>query len=100
MSESRWTGARAAELPSDWQQRRRACRDAAGGRCEYRFPRGGRCPEQGTDADHALSRDDHDHLQWLCRRHHQMKTQQESAAARRVIAAKGRHPVERHPGML
>lgn len=100
MAESRWTGARKLELPPDWEARRRRCKEAAGGRCEYRFPRGGRCPDPGTDADHASSRDNHDDLAWLCRRHHQMKTQVESAAARRAIAVKGRHPVERPPGLL
>ena len=86
-------------LPPDWDQRRRKCRDAAGGRCEHRFGNGGRCPEPGTDADHSGDRDDHDTLTWLCRRHHTMRTQQQSAAARRAILAKAKMPVERHPGL-
>lgn len=94
------TSNRRDELPENWPALRQAVKRRAGGRCEYRFPNGGRCREPGTDADHAGDRNDHDTLAWLCRRHHDLRTQQQSAEARRIIAAKGRHPVERPPGLL
>lgn len=96
------TSNRREELPDSWHRIKKAVRERAGGRCEHLFPRGGRCPETGTDCDHIGDRDVHElwNLQWLCGRHHDMKTQQESAEARRLIAAKGRHPVEKPPGLL
>lgn len=96
------TSNRRDELPDNWPALRQAVKRRADGRCEYRFPNGGRCREPGTDCDHVGDREDHSpgNLQWLCSRHHQMKTQSQSADARRIIAAKGRHPVERQPGLL
>lgn len=101
---------RRAELPPDWEQRRRACQLNAGGRCEaagsaWPWPsdewRGtdGRCVRLGTDADHKGYRWDHDDLQWLCDYHHKSKTSQESAAARAENRKKLSHPTEKNPGL-
>lgn len=102
-SESRWTGARKLELPSDWEARRKRRLEEDGYRCQW--PRTSRpegiCGAPATDVDHWVHRDDHRHesLKSLCGYHHRGKTQQESAESRRKIAAKGRMPVERHPGL-
>ena len=94
------TSDRKAELPPDWEARRRRCRDAAGGRCQgFDSVTRKRCALPGTDADHRGDPDDHDDLQWLCGHHHMLKTQQESARARRANQAKLRHPVEVHPAL-
>lgn len=95
------TSNRKAELPTGWD----AIRTRVLGRDRYRcqWPREGRrdgiCGAAATDVDHKLNRDDHrDEALWsLCGWHHSQKTQQESAEARRAIAAKGLHPVEKHP---
>jgi 5-methylcytosine-specific restriction protein A len=92
---------RRLELPADWSQRREETKRLAGGRCQWRMPNGGRCPEPGTDCDHVGDSWDHSvtNRRWLCRRHHNMHTGQQSAEARRALAAKAKHPVERHPGL-
>lgn len=94
-----WEGSnRRAELPADWPARREACKQRAGGRCEWVRSSGRRCTSPGTDADHRTSRDNHDDLQWLCRFHHNMKTQAEAQAAKAAKRAKLRDEPEPHPG--
>lgn len=44
--------------------------------------------------------DDLSNLQWLCRRHHMLKTQREAALARRQRLARGRYPSQAHPGLI
>lgn len=86
---------RRAELPPDWDRRRKACIDAAGSQCERTLPSGKRCPRKATDADHAGDRMDHDTLEALCGKHHKDKTQLEAKSAR---APKGRRrQPEQHP---
>lgn len=97
-------------LPPDWEQRRQARQEIAGGRCEWeghpKYPIESaqfvsRCPMPGTDCDHWGDRNDHEiaALRWLCDWHHKFKTQQESAAARAETRAKLKHPVQRNPGL-
>lgn len=81
---------RREELPKDWQARRAMARLRAGGQCEHVSKSGVRCKRRGTDADHALDRDNHDVLQWLCPEHHRRKTARESWAALSSKRYKGR----------
>jgi hypothetical protein len=59
------------------------------------------CGQPANQVDHIEGKHDHsdDNLQSLCRWHHNQKTQGESTEGKRALAAKGRHPVERHPGL-
>ena len=92
--------ARRAQLPPDWARRVKACKDKAGGRCEHILPSGNRCPRDGTDADHKSDPNNHDDLQWLCRKHHNDKTSQEARAAK-AKKGRARRPAEtRHPGRI
>lgn len=102
MPESNWYKSnRKAEMPPDWEQRRKVVGDRDGWRCQWPRTRG-ICGAPANQCDHRLAPDDHRYeaLWMLCRWHHTAKTQQESAAARRLLAEKGRHPVEKHPGLL
>ena len=85
-----WTGERKADLPPDWEQRRRAVKARANGMCE-------KCGARGTDCHHAGDRMDHriESLQWVCRDCHNAETQAQARAAQRRIAAKGKHPMYR-----
>lgn len=96
---------RRKELPPDWYTR---IRPAVLERDEYRcqWPRterrSGICNSPANQVDHKHDRDSYElaDLWSLCRYHHQQKTNQESADARRAIQDKTKHPVERHPGLL
>lgn len=93
---------RRLELPPDWDAIRQRVGDRDGWRCQW--PRdGGRriCGSPANQCDHRVGREDHadDALWMLCRWHHNRKTQEESTAGKQALAAKGRHPVERHPGL-
>lgn len=94
---------RKSELPHDWDTVRKRVLDRDGHRCQW--PRAGRrdgiCGAPATDVDHRVHRDDHrDESLWaLCRWHHNRKTQDESTAGKQALAAKLRHPVDRHPGL-
>lgn len=93
------TSDRKAELPRDWEQIRKRVGDRDRWLCQWPRSVRGICGSQATDCDHKL--DPHDHrdesLWMLCGWHHKQKTQQESADARRLIAAKAHHPVEQVP---
>lgn len=92
---------RRAQLPPDWARRVKACKDAAGGRCEQILPSGKRCPRRGTDADHKSDPLDHDDLQWLCPTHHSRKTSAEAREGRMKNKARAKRPAEtRHPGRI
>ena len=96
------TSNRREELPSNWPQIRQQVGDRDGWVCQW--PRdGGRrvCGSPANQCDHKNDRDSYalGDLWMLCGFHHKGKTQQESAEARRVIQAKAKHPVERHPGL-
>lgn len=91
---------RRAELPPDWARRAAECKRKAGGRCEWILPSGARCPRPGSDADHKNDPLDHDDLQWLCRRHHNIKTGEEARAARSKKGPATRAAETRHPGRL
>jgi hypothetical protein len=96
-----WQGSnRRAELPPDWEKRRKACLDAAGGRCQQILPSGARCPRPATDADHKSDRENHDDLQALCRKHHNDKTSLEARAGRAKKGTAKRPTETRHPGRL
>lgn len=96
---------RRSRLPKDWDTivKRILARDDH--RCRFLFPNKGRCPvREGLQVDHIVpsGSDDDSNLQTLCKRHHQMKTQRESAAARsarRELNKKFRR-VDAHPGRL
>lgn len=108
------TSRRKAELPPDWEQRRRLCLANANGRCQARVDDGqgwewptpewigpdDRCIQTATDADHRSNRNNHDDLQALCPYHHGVKTQRESAAGRAAARRKLRLPIEKPPGLL
>ncbi len=96
-----WEGSdRKARLPPDWEQRRRGALARCGGRCEFRFPNGGRCSRPATDVDHIIPGDDHspENLQGLCGDHHARKSSREGNAARAAVVASKKRPPERHPG--
>lgn len=96
------TSNRRQELPPNWYSGiRPRILERDGHRCQWRRTRG-ICGSPANQVDHIGDRHDHsdDNLQALCAWHHRKKTEQESADARRKIAAKGRLPVERHPGLL
>lgn len=40
-----------------------------------------------------------DNFQWLCKRHHAMKSQKEAARGKQRRQARGLHPEEPHPGL-
>lgn len=94
---------RAERLPSNWYRLRESVRLRANGRCEALMRDNTRCPDAGAECDHVERGDNHDlsNLQWLCKWHHNKKTQQEAAAARaghpRVNRAA--HPRMQHPGL-
>lgn len=101
-----WTR-RHSPLPSDWKKRREETARRAGWRCEAPLEMGARCPEPGSECDHVVNvrsaqgeaMGDAVHalsnLQWLCREHHNAKTQAEAKAAGAYRRAQGRHPGER-----
>lgn len=93
------TSTRAARLPSDWPRRVAIVARRAGGQCETTID-GRRCPLRGAECDHVRRGDDHRlaNLAWLCVGHHRDKTLAEATAARALMYARGRHPVEDHPG--
>jgi len=94
---------RKAELPPDWDAIRKRVGDRDGWRCQWPRDdrRSGICGQPARDCDHR--EDPHDHrdvaLWMLCRWHHNRKTQDESTEGKRKLAAKGRMPIERHPGL-
>lgn len=98
-----WSGStRKERLPDDWQERRAATRDRAGGRCQATMRDGTRCVEAGTDCDHIVHGDNHalSNLQWLCRWHHDKKTAREALEARRFMPRpSARKPQEKHFGL-
>lgn len=98
---SGWTGSnRRARLPKDWERRRAATRDRAGGRCEgitlhdeQRW-HVSTCDGIGTQCDHDKRGDDHSlaNLRWLSAECHKRKTQAEKPSRKRAA--------EPHPGRL
>lgn len=93
-----WEGSnRRAQLPPDWARRQAACIQAAGGRCQQTLPSGMRCPRDATDADHIDDPTNHDRLQALCPRHHQIKTSREAQEGKARKGSWTREP-EDHPG--
>ncbi|WP_300678463.1 HNH endonuclease signature motif containing protein [Nocardioides sp.] len=106
MASGKWADSdRRSRLPGDWETRRAAVKQRAGGRCEASLPRtGARCPHPGTDCDHIEAGDNHDlsNLQWLCRHHHKQKTSGEAIAGRAAKKANPRRSrrTEQHPGLI
>lgn len=93
---------RRSRLPKDWDKRREAVKQRAGGRCEQELPSGARCPRAGNECDHKIPGDNHDlsNLQWLCKHHHDQKTRAEAAAAyRRPKRPSCKRPEETHPAL-
>lgn len=101
---------RRAELPPDWDSLRNQALERDRFLCVWPgrwAPTTRQCKQPATDVDHVRrpvdGLDDHSlsNLQSLCSRHHQWKTNQESAAARREVQAKLQHPdpYPKHPGM-
>jgi 5-methylcytosine-specific restriction protein A len=96
-----WQGSdRRRRLPGDWEARRRAVLARCGGRCEHRFPNGGRCPRPATDVDHIEHGDDHSlaNLQGLCADHHKRKSSREGNATQAARRGLAKRPPEEHPG--
>lgn len=93
---------RRLELPPGWDAMRRETLERDGYRCQQKRSRGGICGQPANQVDHIVPGNDHspENRQSLCGWHHRKKTEQESAEARRKIAAKGRMPVGKHPGLL
>lgn len=96
---------RSSRLPKDWHKRRARAKREAGGQCQWLEV--ARCREPGTECDHIIrpevfvklypgeDPDQAANLQWLCSRHHKMKT-----VAERRTRPSQRADVERHPGLL
>lgn len=61
-----------------------------------------RCSAVGTDCDHVIRGDDHSltNLEWLCARHHSIKTAAEGAEAKAAKRASGRRKPEQHPSEI
>lgn len=93
-----WTGERGKRLPKDWHRRRAIAKREAGGQCQATTSDGTRCQAAGTDCDHINRHagDDVSNLQWLCRDHHNVKTQAEAQAAH----LPRKRPAQKHPGLL
>lgn len=71
-------------------------------RCNLNYPG---CTTESTEDDHVIPKsqggsDGLDNRRGACAHCHDIKSRREAAAARRAIGAKGRHPRERHPGLL
>ncbi len=104
MSWTDYPSKRNADLPADWQARRRRVLDRDSHTCRIR---GERCAVIAVTVDHVLSAVDtagpvnHDegNLQAACKPCHDTKTQGEAAEGRRRSRARGRHPTEQHPGL-
>jgi len=92
------TSNRRASLPKDWHRRRAIAKRTAAGQCQAITNDGTRCEAPGTDCDHINRHagDDPINLQWLCRPHHNTKTQAESQAAH----LSRKRAVPKHPGLL
>ena len=90
---------RRARLPKSWHQLRQRVKRRAGGRCEW-TERGVRCPAQGNQCDHIIAGDDHSlaNLQWLCAKHHAIKSSREGGAGGRGRRRRMKRPAEPHPG--
>ena len=98
------TSTRRHRLPADWERIRQATKARAGGQCEWSED-GARCPEPGTDCDHVEAMtDDHSRTQWLCRKHHAIKSAREGRQAqlraKREAKKRFARPVEEHPGRV
>ncbi|MBZ6375753.1 MAG: hypothetical protein LBE67_12340 [Kocuria palustris] len=92
-----WSG-RTADLPPDWDRRRRRQLRADGGRCTYVSPDTGlRCTARATDVHHRGDADDHDDLASLCSWHHDRITGAQGATSSR--RPRERRPPEQHPGI-
>lgn len=97
------TSNRKSRLPSDWARIRADVKARAAGRCEY-VGRAGRCVLPGTDCDHIVRGDDHSlaNLQWLCKKHHAIKSSREGGSAPRKKKKRKNKLAgwnkEKHPG--
>jgi len=89
-----WHGStRSSRLPADWAKRRCVVAARAEGGCQVHG-----CFSLGAECDHIIPNDNHSltNLQWLCKRHHKLKTQAEAQAAK----PSRKRPTGRHPGLL
>lgn len=81
-------------------------REAAKHDLDYTCQRAARGPCAGhLELDHRVPHeeggsDDLDNLQWLCKRHHAMKSQREAARGRQRRRARGQFEAEAHPGLV
>lgn len=102
--ETNGSSKRRLELPPNWYTEiRPRILKRDGYVCQQRrSDRPGICGQPANQVDHINDPHDHsdDNLQSLCAWHHRKKTEGESAEARRRIAAKGKMPVRKHPGLL
>ena len=87
------TSTRKSRLPENWEALRLEVRDRAGGRCEY-ADANGRCTNIGNQCDHIIRGDDHSkaNLQWLCTKHHAIKSSREGGSAN------SKEKASSHPG--
>lgn len=101
-----WTnGGPGSKIP-EWIKR--AVRESQQGQCNTIDPNV--CTGQIDEFDHVINvktlgidrahANDLNNIQGLCTPCHTVKTQGESRAANAARAARGRHPTERHPGLV
>nr|DAX21639.1 MAG TPA: HNH endonuclease [Caudoviricetes sp.] len=91
---------RRKELPKDWDRIRRTVLRRDGGLCVF-------CGNPANQVDHIIPDGPHvpDNLRALCHHCHMVRTQQQSAEARkrrynRGNKARGPRPKSKHPGYL
>lgn len=93
------TSRRRTELPTDWPIIRHDILDRDAHTCQIQGPR---CTTRATEADHIGDRHDHTraNLRAACQPCHADRTATQGHEAARAIRANGKHPIERHPGLV
>lgn len=86
---------------SEWKRIRNLARTALTYECQHAHR--GECAGP-LELDHRVPHEEGgpdtlDNLQWLCKRHHAMKSQREAARGRARRRERGRYPKETHPGL-
>lgn len=105
-----WEGSTRWEtLPPNWPALCKLTRKAAAtadhprGQCQRWYAsavdgRWMRCTRAGDEVDHCGDRLDHSQRELLCAHHHRIKTSREAREAKDAVRARGKRPVEAHPG--
>lgn len=94
-----WQMNRKAELPADWDARRKRALDRDNHQCRWPMPNGGICGAWANQVDHIGDRHDHSmaNLRSLCKWHHAKRTSAQGNAARKRVSQQ--RPPEKHPGI-